>query len=103
MGPQRGLGADYVPCVRNGVSCEEPARFPQAVVLSHLYDCGLSYGVDDLFRSELHPGRHAQLCKRVIETMVLPIYNDWRSLLYLYRVIAALGAMPYLCNIRFKE
>ncbi|EGF50516.1 hypothetical protein HMPREF9445_02592 [Bacteroides clarus YIT 12056] len=39
----------------------------------------------------------------MIETMVLPIYNDWRSLLYLYRVIAALGAMPYLCNIRFKE
>ena len=59
VGSLRGLGINHVPRVRNGVSFEEPVRFPQAVVLSHLYDCGFPYSIDDLFRGELRLGWHA--------------------------------------------
>ena len=35
--------------------------------------------------------------------VMLPIYNDCRSLIYLYWVIAASDAMAYLCNINLKN
>lgn len=81
--PQRGVGIDYVPCLWGGVSCTQSARVPQAPFLPYLYDTCFPHRPDGLFRRELRSGRHAQLCQLLTCSVVLPIYNDYRPLLYL--------------------
>ena len=59
LGPEGSMGADYLYGLWSGVPCAQPAHFPQAVILPHLYDCRFSDSPDDLFWGELHPWRNA--------------------------------------------